>query len=88
MSAILILNDQALEKGGREWSMAGQARKAMVKQDYSLAEMVQEYKATTGKEPTPEVRAKLETQAKRIAELETEMAQKAERDAKREADAA
>jgi hypothetical protein len=37
--------------------MAGQARRAMVKQDYSLAEMVQEYKATTGKEPTPEVRA-------------------------------
>jgi DNA topoisomerase-1 len=84
----LDLNDQALEKGGREWSMAGQARKAMVKQDYSLAEMVQEYRATTGKEPTLEVRAKLESQAKRIAELEAEMAQKAERDAKREADAA
>jgi hypothetical protein len=81
------LNDQALEKGGREWSMAGQARKALVRQDYSLAEMVQDYKATTGKEPTPEIRAKLETQSKRIAELETQLAQKAERDAKVQADA-
>lgn len=66
-------NDTALDLAGREWSMAGQARKAMIRKDYSLAEMVRRYKVETGKEATPEVRAKIEEQARQIKDLQAKV---------------
>jgi hypothetical protein len=66
-------NDTALELAGREWSMAGQARKAMIRKDYSLAEMVRRYKVETGKEPSAEVRATIEKQAAQIKDLQAKI---------------
>lgn len=82
----LRTNSDALEKGGREQSAAFNARKMLVKADYSLAHMVDRYRAETGKEPSAEVRKQIETQAVRIKELEGKLAEHQEKLAKQDAE--
>jgi hypothetical protein len=74
----LDFNDRALEKGGREQSAAFNARKMLIRDDYSLASIVQRAKAKTGKDLTPEFRAKLEDLTKQLEQKDTLLAQKDE----------
>lgn len=70
----LDLNDQALQKGGREQSAAFNARKMLVKDDYSLARTIQRVKAATGRDITPEARGKLEGLTKELEAMESKLA--------------
>lgn len=54
------LNDEALQKGGREQSAAFNARKMMIAEDYSLVAVVNRMTAAKGEPLTSEERARLE----------------------------
>ncbi len=65
----LDLNDQALQKGGREQSAAFAARKALIAQDYSYAGMLQRAKTKKGAPLTEAERVRIEELHKQIAAL-------------------
>lgn len=67
-------NDAALEKGGREQSIAFNARKMLVGRDYSLLGTTQRVKAAKGSELTPVERGRIETLTKQLAEAEKTIA--------------
>jgi LysM domain len=69
----LDFNDQALERGGREQSAAFNARKMLVRDDYSLASVIQKAKAKSGKDLTPESRVRFENWAKELEAKESEL---------------
>lgn len=70
----LDTNDEALERGGREQSAAFNARKMLIREDYSLAKMVNKVKAArSGKDITPELRAQLETLTSDLEKAQKEL---------------
>ncbi|MDQ3920211.1 MAG: 2'-5' RNA ligase family protein, partial [Acidobacteriota bacterium] len=71
-------NDQALQKGGREQSAAFNARKVMVRDDYSLASVINRAKAKAGGEISEETRARLEDLSKKLEDAESALAKKDE----------
>lgn len=68
------LNDQALAKGGREQSAAFNARRMLVRDDYSYAGVLQRAKIAAGEAVKPEVRAQLETLTNRLDAAEARLA--------------
>jgi hypothetical protein len=64
------VNDAALEKGGREQSIAFNARKMLVGKDYSLLGSLQRAKAARGEELPANVRGRIETLTKQLTEAE------------------
>jgi hypothetical protein len=68
------VNDAALEKGGREQSIAFNARKMIVGRDYSLLGIIQRAKAAKGEQLTPQERGRFETLEKQLAEAEKKIA--------------
>lgn len=82
-------NDQALIKGGREQSAAFNARKMIVRDDYSLLAALKRVKVESGKAEVPEaIRIQLEDLTKRYAEAESKLGTADERIAKLEAELA
>lgn len=72
----LDTNDEALERGGREQSAAFNARKVLIREDYSLAKMVNKVKAARGgKDVTPELRAQLESLTSDLEKAQKELQQ-------------
>ncbi len=63
------MNDQALQKAGREQSAAFAARKALIAKDYSYAGMLQRARAQKGSELTAAERARIDSLHAKIAEL-------------------
>lgn len=59
---------EATRKSGTEKGRALASQKLTINQDFDLVSMLNRYKAKTGKEPTPEVRAKIEKLQKTIEE--------------------
>lgn len=66
---------EAQDKAGAEWSRAGTARQRAINQDFDLVSMVARMKKAKGRELNAEEKAKIETQARRITELETKLAE-------------
>ncbi len=64
----------AVKQSGTEKGRALASQKLTINQDFDLVSMLNRYKVKTGKEPSPEIRAQIETQSKRIADLESQLA--------------
>jgi hypothetical protein len=69
----LDANETAAKKSGTLWSAMGRMRQIEAKSDYSLAAMVRKAKVATGKDVTPEMRAKLESLSKQIEEAQAKI---------------
>jgi hypothetical protein len=67
---------EAVKKSGSEKGRLLASQKLTINQDFDLVSMLNRYKAKTGKEPTPEIRAQIESQQKRIADLEKQLTEK------------
>ena len=84
----LDLNDQALEKGGREQSSAFAARKAIVKDDYTLATAKQRARALKGGKLTPEVEKQLSDVHARLEQVQKQLDEHIADTEKRQAESA
>jgi hypothetical protein len=83
------VNDQALQKGGREQSAAFNARKMVIRDNYDLLSVLKRVKVESGKpEVDAKLRAELEDLTKRYAEAESKIGTQEERIQKLEAELA
>jgi hypothetical protein len=81
------VNDVASRQSGTEWSAAGRMRQQMIKEDYSLAAMVQRARIDNGGKPVSDaMRVKLEGLSKRIEEADAKIKTYEEQAASREAE--
>lgn len=79
------LNDIADRLSGTEWSAAGRMRQQLIREDYSLASMLQKARVENGGKPLPaNLRTKYETLAKRYEEAEAKIKAHEEKIAKLE----
>lgn len=67
---------EAVKKSGTEKGRSLASQKLTINQDHDLVSMLNRYKAKVGKPPTPEIRAQIEAQQSRIADLEKQLAEK------------
>jgi hypothetical protein len=66
----------AVKASGTEKGRSLASQKLTINQDFDLVSMLNRYKAKTGKEPASEIRAQIESQQKRIADLEKQLAER------------
>lgn len=68
-------NDIASVKAGRDWGLTGNARQLIIKEDYSLARLMQRARIANGeKGVSKEVRYKIEELSKKLEEAEQKLA--------------
>lgn len=83
------LNDQALERGGREQSAAFNARKLIIREDYDILTLLKRVRVNSGnKEVDPKLREQLETLATENARLTKALGTQEQRQRKAEEAAA